>query len=249
MAGQAVRVVAASGSPFLKPVTSGDRPFDPAGGTQPVVSCHRIIGGLARLQVSGVQSWTTDTSEWQQPAPATLSGTPPLPGVGSGTSLRVGKVLNCSKTMAFISSLSSLKHFRSYAQGGECAHQHRCNKILLNASFHSFRKSVICPTIWDWSCLQSGWKVHVYMSIPPLRMTGREGVTGWPWFSLSGFYSRLIRAWVSSTVVAQEVASRITVWVASLRFQKSKATCLDSSSMRSLSRQMKVWLVGESITI
>lgn len=123
MASQAVRVVAASGSPFLKPVTSGDRLFDPAGGLMP--QNNRRFGAAPGFRRAVLDDGYIGMAAT---CPATLSRTPPLPGVGSGTSLRVGKVLNCSKTTAFISSLSSLKHFRSYAQGGECAHQHRCNK-------------------------------------------------------------------------------------------------------------------------
>src|SRR5699024_920665 len=42
------------------------------------------------------------TSEWQAPAPATLSRTSPGPGVGRSTSLSVGNVLKSSNTIAFI---------------------------------------------------------------------------------------------------------------------------------------------------
>ena len=52
--------------------------------------------------------------------------------------------------------------------------------------------------------------------------------------------SRSIRALVSSIDVAQDVANLIIVWSASLRSQKSKATCSASSSIFLLSRRTKV---------
>ena len=52
--------------------------------------------------------------------------------------------------------------------------------------------------------------------------------------------SRSIRALVSSIVVAQDVANLIIVWSASLRSQKSNATCSASSSIFLLPRRTKV---------
>ena len=52
--------------------------------------------------------------------------------------------------------------------------------------------------------------------------------------------SRSIRALVSSIDVAQDVANLMIVWSASLRSQKSKATCSASSSIFLLSRRTKV---------
>ena len=121
-------------------------------------------------------------------------------------------------------------------------HQHLCNKNLTEDQLRTHPNECDMSNNVGLAVFTGRMKnSRIYTNTPPLRMINR-GEDGFDLlgFSLSGFYSRLIRAWVSSTVVAQEVANLITVWVASLRSQKSKATCLDSSFMRSLSKRTKV---------